>query len=352
MRVRHKNKTKMLAREIIEKLIGGDIKLSQALQYSKLLMLDSKSRVHAEWVEKECDGYIDPLTLPSYRKYPCSLYSRNSVAYIGEHIKPVEAHYLDEQYKKETGLSLYTMYIKESIEFVETMYLELKENTIQMPFPEHIQTAFRESCNNSSVAILEVYQQAPASCLLGILSNAKNELINILLPLAKNEQRNELQEEMNSSNTRSDISAFISYSYDSHEHEEWVKHFVNTLKAQEINVFFDKDLPYGSNIPSFMVKSINAADVVLIIGTPIYLQKVENSATTGAKFEDVIITDSLMDAVETTKFIPILRKGTFKTSFSPMLKHRKGFNFSNDEAFDEQMKELLTKVFKRKNSEQ
>ena len=36
-----------------------------------------------------------------------------------------------------------------------------------------------------------------------------------------------------------------------------------------------------------MVKGIQDADVVLVVGTPTYLQKTQQSETTGVKFEDV-----------------------------------------------------------------
>ena len=71
------------------------------------------------------------------------------------------------------------------------------------------------------------------------------------------------------------------------------------------------------------------------------LQKVQNSETTGVKYEDVIIINSLMDDIDTNKFIPILRKGSYKDSFSPLLSHRKGLDFSNDGMFDDKIKELL-----------
>ena len=48
-----------------------------------------------------------------------------------------------------------------------------------------------------------------------------------------------------------------------------------------------------------------------------------------------------MDDIDTNKFIPILRKGSYKDSFSPLLSHRKGIDFSNDGMFDDKIKELL-----------
>lgn len=96
-----------------------------------------------------------------------------------------------------------------------------------------------------------------------------------------------------------------------------------------------------------MLKGIEEADVVLVIGTPKYLNKVRQRETTGAKFEDVIITNSLMNDIGTTKFVPILREGTYHTSFAPLLEHRKGIDFSDDNIFNEMMDELLKNVLKQ-----
>lgn len=338
----------MSAREIVNKLIGGEIKLSQALLYTKLLMIDSRSTVHADWVRNECNGYKDPLSLPQYRVFPCTLYSHNSVAFYGEHVKPVDAHDVDEQYQKESGISLYKMYVREGIESIESVLENLNGDTIQMSLPEHLNTAFRESYTNPSVAILEVYQQAPAAYFTGILTSVKNELINILISESMSERSVEKGgEKAIVAHNKSYKSVFISYSYDNHNHEQWVKHFADTLKAHGVKVTFDKDLPYGGNLPQFMVNGITSSDVVLIIGTPKYLAKVNESKTTGAKFEDVVITDSLMNDIETTKFVPILREGTFTTSFAPLIAHRKGLDFSEDNAFDENMVELLEVVLKK-----
>ena len=336
----------MSANEILDKLIGGQIKLSQALLYTKVLMADSTCSAQVTWVRNECDGYESRLDVPEYRRIPCQLYAHSSVAFVGEHTKPADAYGLDEVYQKECGLSLYTMYVTEGVESLEEFMNGSTDGTVSMSLPDNLNKAFRESNTNPSVAILQVYQQAPISYITGLLTSVKNELINILMPLAKEEMQGRMHEENNLMVSGEYKSVFISYSYDSHDHEMWVKHFVDVLKAHGVKVAFDKDLPYGSDIPSFMVNGIGESDVVLIIGTPMYMEKVRNSLTTGAKFEDVIITNSLMNDVGTTKFVPILREGTFRTSFAPLLEHRKGIDFTKEGAFEEKMEELLNRVLK------
>ena len=338
----------MSASEILNKLISEEIKLSQALQFSRLLLMDSNSSTQIEWIMNECNGYDNKLSVPEYRKFPCGLYARSAIAFYGEHSKPLDARELDADIVRSSGASLYTMYVSDNIENIEKLIENLKGDTITMLMPEDMNKLFIESINVPGGKVLNVYQQAPASYLYGIISSVKNELINILIPIAQKETNNEVGVSKNvSASTTNYKSVFISYSYDNHKHEQWVKHFVDVLKASGVKTAFDKDLPYGADIPSFMVNGIQNADVVLVIGTPDYLSKVKQSETTGAKFEDVIITNSLMNDIETTKFIPILRAGTFKTSFAPLLEHRRGIDFSQDSEFDEKMLSLLNDVLKK-----
>lgn len=133
---------------------------------------------------------------------------------------------------------------------------------------------------------------------------------------------------------------FISYSWEDEKHNQWVRTFAEDLKSRGIDVIYDQDIKNGTSLPMFMQKSINKADSVLIIGTPMYLQKSTKKGT-GCQFEDAIITDSLYVEFGTTKYIPILRSGTFDTSFPSLVAHRKGLDFRNDRLYEEKMEELV-----------
>ncbi len=51
-------------------------------------------------------------------------------------------------------------------------------------------------------------------------------------------------------------SIFISYSWDSDDHKEKVKNFVQALRLDNINVTYDGDLQFGERFPHYMEKSI------------------------------------------------------------------------------------------------
>lgn len=327
----------MSANEILEMLISERIKISQALQYTRLLLLNSSSVVHLDWVTSECNGYNSKLEIPNYRKIPCSIYARIAVPYYGITIQPVQLKALDDELTKGRGASLYFMHVEEGLENVEKLAEESADN-ITMVLPKSLNELLE-----GHGTVLEVYQQASKSYLQGIITTVKNQLINILLSIVQIEYAHTgAKQDMEIPNIFTGLkSVFISYSYDNHNHEQWVKHFADTLKANGVKTIFDKDLPYGSDLSSFMVRGIQDADVVLVIGTPKYLEKIQQIETTGVKFEDVIITNTLMNNVDTNKFIPILREGTYSCSFPLLLSHRKGIDFSDDSKFDEKINELL-----------
>ena len=327
----------MYANEILEMLISERIKISQALQYTRLLLLNSSSVVHLDWVTSECNGYNSKLEIPNYRKIPCSIYARIAVPYYGITIQPVQLKALDDELTKGRGASLYFMHVEEGLENVEKLAEESADN-ITMVLPKSLNELL-----DGHGTVLEVYQQASKSYLQGIITAVKNKLINILLEIVQIEGACiGVKHNIENSNVSVGFkSVFISYSYDNHNHEQWVKHFADTLKANGVKTIFDKDLPYGSDLSSFMLKGISDADVVLVIGTPIYFQKTQQTETTGVRFEDVIITNSLMANIDANKFIPILRQGTYSSSFPLLLSHRKGIDFSDDNQFDDKIKELL-----------
>lgn len=333
----------MSASEILDKLISESIKVSQALQYTRFLLLHTNSVAQLDWVTNECNGYQDKTTIPNYRKPPCTIYAQVAVPYQGVVTQPVIARELDGWLDEgERTVSVYTMYIGESVENIESVLKDgnVDSKYIQMEFPAPLQNML---INAISGNVIKVYQQTNLSYLVGIITSVKTELINILIQIMQSinmNQSNDVSESTLLKNTHYKR-VFISYSYDNHNHELWVKHLADTLKASGVKVMFDKDLPYGADLSSFMVRGIQEADIVLVVGTPTYLQKTLKVETNGVRFEDAVITNSLMNDIDANKFIPILREGTYKDSFPVLLSHRKGIDFSNDTMFDDKIKELL-----------
>lgn len=136
---------------------------------------------------------------------------------------------------------------------------------------------------------------------------------------------------------------FIAYSHDSEEHKMWVMKFANDLSSLGgFEILLDQNLPKGSSLTRFMEIGLKNADKVLIIGTPLYKQKSEMGK--GAAFEGTIISTELMKDIDSIKFYPILRAGTFETSFPVILQGRVGDDLSNDADYDEKLKIVVESI--------
>lgn len=138
---------------------------------------------------------------------------------------------------------------------------------------------------------------------------------------------------------------FVSYSWDSQEHQEWVLRLSADLREKyRVYTLLDKYNRGGQELTEFMRNGLKKAHRVLIIGTPEYKKKIDRTSG-GAKFEDQVITIELYHEMETHKFIPVLREGSFSESFSELIETRVGYDMSNDAQYDQKLQELAADIW-------
>ncbi|MBB2983408.1 toll/interleukin-1 receptor domain-containing protein [Paraburkholderia tropica] len=102
---------------------------------------------------------------------------------------------------------------------------------------------------------------------------------------------------------------FISYSWDSPEHRQWVAGFATHLRQNGIEVILDQwHMRAGENMAAFMERSVRESDRVLMICTEKYVEKTMSGTGSGVAFEHMIVTGELMRDVGTTKFVPVVRQ--------------------------------------------
>ncbi len=140
---------------------------------------------------------------------------------------------------------------------------------------------------------------------------------------------------------------FISYSWDSAEHEGWILNLATKLCDNGVNAVLDKwDLgALGKPLPDFMEKSITKSQRVICVMTPNYKKKTEHLAG-GVGYEYSIITSEIfLNGANTSKFIPLFRSGTDGDAIPTALKGRKYVDMRNDNEFDEKFfNELLRDI--------
>lgn len=144
---------------------------------------------------------------------------------------------------------------------------------------------------------------------------------------------------------------FISYSWTSEEHEEWVHKLAQRLVADRVDVKLDKwDLQPGHDIYRFMEEMVQSEDIdkVLIICDKGYYEKAEKRQG-GVGTETQIISPEVYSDVKQEKFIPIVveKNEGLKPYIPTYIKSRMYIDLSSEECFEKEYERLLRLLYKR-----
>jgi hypothetical protein len=135
--------------------------------------------------------------------------------------------------------------------------------------------------------------------------------------------------------------AFISYSWDNEPHKAWVMEFAMRLRQEGIDAKLDRwELNLGADVPHFMETAVRTNDFVLILLTPNYRRKSDNRQG-GVGYEGHIMTAELFAGAKPTKFIPVLREGSWDESSPSWLRGKLGVDLRQGlYHYDEQFHDL------------
>lgn len=135
--------------------------------------------------------------------------------------------------------------------------------------------------------------------------------------------------------------AFISYAWENHSHAKWVHDLAWRLQKEGgIRILLDQWLDPGSDLSVFMEQGIQSCDSVIVVCTPTYAEKA-NGREGGVGYETMIISSDLGMQIETHKFIPVLRRGEWKSSLPTYLRSKRGVDLQNDPFSETQFKHLV-----------
>lgn len=142
---------------------------------------------------------------------------------------------------------------------------------------------------------------------------------------------------------------FISYSWTTPEHEEWVLDLAKRLINDGVEVILDKwDSVEGQNLNAFMEKSVTDSTIqkVLVICDELYTKKADGYEG-GVGTETVIISKEVYKDTAQTKFIPIIaEKGTEGQVYMPVyFGTSKYIDLSSDEVYEENYERLLRNLY-------
>lgn len=136
--------------------------------------------------------------------------------------------------------------------------------------------------------------------------------------------------------------AFISYSWDSDQHREWVLALAVRLRSDGVETVLDQwHLVPGDQLPAFMEKAVRQSDFVLIVCTPRYKDRSERRVG-GVGYEGDIITGEVLTARNQRKFIPILRGEDWARSAPTSLVGKYHIDLRGDPYEESHYQDLLT----------
>lgn len=104
---------------------------------------------------------------------------------------------------------------------------------------------------------------------------------------------------------------FISYSWESDAHKDWIRGFAERLTQNGVNVRLDQwHIGPGQSLTQFMEAEVQASDFVLVICTKAYCRKAL-AREGGGGYEQQIITGNIVAGKPREQFIPLVRDGEF-----------------------------------------
>jgi hypothetical protein len=140
-------------------------------------------------------------------------------------------------------------------------------------------------------------------------------------------------------------SAFISYSWDSEKHKEWVMGLVNLLRDNGVDATADvfETQKGTTNLYSMMVKNIRDKNYTIIVLTPEYAKKADELLG-GVGFETSMLIPLIQENLQ--KIIPIIYCNENVSKAIPFyLKGVHYIDFSNLFNFNDKLDELLHRIF-------
>lgn len=138
--------------------------------------------------------------------------------------------------------------------------------------------------------------------------------------------------------------AFMSYSWDSRAHANWVLQLATRLVSNGVNVVLDRwDTTLGSDLAYFMEQAADPHYRVIAIVSDTYRDKADGLQG-GVGYEKKVITPTLMNDLHSHRVIPVLR-GNSRHRLPRFLGSAKYVNMNDDATYESAYLELLQELY-------
>lgn len=138
------------------------------------------------------------------------------------------------------------------------------------------------------------------------------------------------------------VSCFISYAWGDPYYEYRVQQLVQLLTVARVKVFFDRWEDRKGKQLTYFVEKIREANFVLVVGTPLYLQKYEKRAQLAQDREHVVRVEASLinhlagySSSRADKIIPLLFEGNAEESLPFIISSHMPVDFVHQDYFDQ-----------------
>jgi len=134
---------------------------------------------------------------------------------------------------------------------------------------------------------------------------------------------------------------FVSYGHEDEHHSQWIEEFATQLRRDGVDVTLDLwHAEPGDQLPHFMEKAVRDNDFVIPVCTPSYKEKTDTRVG-GVGYEGDLMTAVRFSGGSSKKFIPVLRRGTWKEAAPSWLMGRFYVDLTGDPYSETNYKMLL-----------
>lgn len=146
-----------------------------------------------------------------------------------------------------------------------------------------------------------------------------------------------------------DPKLFVSYSWSSPDHEEWVLQLSTELRENGVDVILDKwDLREGNDANAFMEKMVTDAEIkkVILICDQAYAEKANNRSG-GVGTEAQIISGEIYAAQDQAKFVAVVKERDAEgNAYLPAYYHSRIYiDLSDPSTYSENFEQLLRWIY-------
>ena len=144
---------------------------------------------------------------------------------------------------------------------------------------------------------------------------------------------------------KKNATAFVSYSWDNQEHQNWVLSFTQRLRESSVDASIDLfETQNGTtNLNHMMIQGIKNKDYIIIVLTRNYAEK-SDGFQGGVGFENMLALPILRENPD--KLIFVMRHtGKYQEVFPFHFKDYYAFDFSNDSEFEMRFDELMRRIY-------